>query len=266
MRDCHASTDVWGSNFRFAFYMNLGTFNRCPLHIPPLRRGPSPAGEGRGLPVSVYVHLSYSVPSVFGQLVSAPTAMCLVGTYSPGVSPHRFCVPMFLWCDCHWQSFIWNSLRGAPPLIRRLRAAPSPRGRFFSFPLGVYVPPKASPWGSWQGAALTDEGAVQSSGTRRPGRIRIPPEGSPPAFSGFRRCPQADVEGTPCEIAVLKKTFQLQIPRFSFVFLPALALVIGVPSTFPRCGGHLRKPEKAGACPLGYTCNQALYSVGFRAA
>ena len=118
LRDCHASTDVWGSNFRFAFYMNLGTFNRCPLHIPPLRRGPSPAGEGRGLPVSVYVHLSYSVPSVFGQLVSAPTAMCLVGTYSPGVSPHRFCVP---------------------PLIRRLRAAPSPRGRFFSFPLGVYT-------------------------------------------------------------------------------------------------------------------------------
>ena len=46
LRDCRASTDVWGSNFRFAFYMNLGTFNRCPLHIPPLRRGPSPAGEG----------------------------------------------------------------------------------------------------------------------------------------------------------------------------------------------------------------------------
>ena len=27
-------------------------------------------------------------------------------TYSPGVSLRRFWVPMFLWCDCHRQSFI----------------------------------------------------------------------------------------------------------------------------------------------------------------
>ena len=92
-------------------------------------------------------------------------------------------------------------------------------------------------------------------------------DGQPPAFSGFRRCPQADVEGTPCGIAVLKKTFRLQIPRFGFVYLPALALVIGVPSTFPRCGGDLRKPEKAFLASLrGYTCNGVLSFSSFLAA
>ena len=66
-----------------------------------------------------------------------PSPMGKVIGLRPGVyefargSPHRFCVPMFLWCDCHWQSFIWNSLRGAPPLIRRLWAAPSPEGKVF---------------------------------------------------------------------------------------------------------------------------------------
>ena len=76
-----------------------------------------------------------------------------------------------------------------------------------------------------------------------------------------------DVEGTPCGIAVLKKTFRLQIPRFSFVYLPTLALVIGVPSTFPRCGGDLLQQEKAFWASLrGHTCNGVLSFDNFRAA
>ncbi len=75
-----------------------------------------------------------------------------------------------------------------------------------------------------------------------------------------------DVEGTPCGIAVLKKTFRLQIPRFSFVYLPTLALVIGVPSTSAACGRHLLQQEKAfWASIRGYTFDQLLSFVTCRA-
>ena len=96
--------------------------------------------------------------------------------------------------------------------------------------------------------------AVRTDGIKKPRANSYTPGGKPPAFSCWRRCPQADVEGTPCGIAVLKKTFRLQIPRFGFVYLPTLALVIGVPSTSAACGRHLRKPEKAfWAFNRGYT-------------
>ena len=68
-----------------------------------------------------------------------------------------------------------------------------------------------------------------------------------------------DVEGTPCGIAVLKKTFRFQIPCCSCVFLRTPALVIGVPSTFPRCGGDLLQQEKAFlAFVRGDTLNEVL--------
>ena len=124
---------------------------------------------------------SCSVSLRFGQLVAAPTAMCLVSTNSPGGSPHRFCVP---------------------PLIRRLRAAPSPRGRFFSFPLGVYVPPKASPWGSWQGAALTDEGRYRVAEREGPGEFVYPrreaPLPSQASEGARRRLRRGHLAGLPC--------------------------------------------------------------------
>ena len=97
--------------------------------------------------------------------------------------------------------------------------------------------------------------------------MNVYPDGETPAFSGFRRCPQADVEGTPCGIAVLKKTFRRQIPRFGFVYLPTLAHVIGVPSTFPRCGGDLLQQEKAFLASVrGDTFDQLLSFTTFRAA
>ena len=75
-----------------------------------------------------------------------------------------------------------------------------------------------------------------------------------------------DVEGTPCGIAVLKKMFRLQIPRFGFVYLPTLALVIGVPSTSAACGRHLLQQEKAfWASIRGYTFDQLLSFVTCRA-
>ena len=52
------------------------------------------------------------------------------------------------------------SRQSVPPLIRRLRAAPSPEGKVFGFPFGGIRTSKASPWGSWQGVALTDEGGT----------------------------------------------------------------------------------------------------------
>ena len=44
------------SMFWLHFLTNSGARYRCPLHIPPLRRGPSPAGEGFfGFRPGVYV-------------------------------------------------------------------------------------------------------------------------------------------------------------------------------------------------------------------
>ena len=84
--------------------------------------------------------------------------------------------------------------------------------------------------------------------------MNVYPDGQAPAFSCWRRCPQADVEGTPCGIAVVKKILGLKIPCFHYFFLPTPALVIGVPSTFPRCGGDLLQQEKAFlACIRGNT-------------
>ena len=92
-------------------------------------------------------------------------------------------------------------------------------------------------------------------------------DGETSAFSCWRRCPQADVEGTPCGIAVLKKTFRLQILPFSFVYLPTLAHIIGVPSTSAACGRHLLQQEKAFLASVrGYTFNQLLSFTSFRAA
>ena len=68
-----------------------------------------------------------------------------------------------------------------------------------------------------------------------------------------------DVEGTPGGIAVLKQTLSLEILCYSRVFLQTPELVIGVPSTFPRCGGDLLQQEKAFLVFVrGYTLNEVL--------
>ena len=98
--------------------------------------------------------------------------------------------------------------------------------------------------------------------------MNVYPDGETPSLLLLEKVARRpDVEGTPCGIAVLKKTFRLQILRFSFVYLPTLPLVIGVPSTFPRCGGDLLQQEKAfWASVRGYTFDQLLSFVTFRAA
>ena len=81
---------------------------------------------------------------------------------------------------------------------------------------------------------------------KNPGRIRIPEKPKPPAFSCLEKVARRpDVEGTPCGITVLKQVLWVQMLRFSGTFLQTPALVIGVPSTFPRCGGDLLQQEKA---------------------
>ena len=84
---------------------------------PPLRGPPSPRGRflgfqpgvcefARGFSASVLrtalIH-RFAVPLPQGEGFLASNRGY---TYSPGGSPHRFWVPMFLWCDCHRQSFI----------------------------------------------------------------------------------------------------------------------------------------------------------------
>ena len=80
------------------------------------------------------------------------------------------------------------------------------------FPLGVYVPPKlplggirtskASPWGSWQGAALTDEGRYKLAGQENPGEFVYRKSRSPlpsPAGEGARRRMwRGPLAGLPC--------------------------------------------------------------------
>ena len=68
------------------------------------------------------------------------------------------------------------SRQSVPPLIRRLRAAPSPEGKVKELPL----------WGSWQGEALTDEGGrdLWDKKTRANSYTLT---GKPLAFSCWRR-------------------------------------------------------------------------------
>ena len=69
--------------------------------------------------------------------------------------------------------------------------------------------------------------------------------------------------GLPC----LDRLLGFQIPCYGCIFLRALALVIGVPSTFPRCGGDLLQQEKAFLASLrGHTCNGVISFDNFRAA
>ena len=74
-------------------------------------------------------------------------------------------------------------------------------------------------------------------------------DGETPAFSCWRRCPQADVEGTPCGIAVLKK--DVSSSNYTFQFC-----VLTHSGTCYRCPLHIRRlraaPSPAGEGFFGF--------------
>ena len=84
LRYCRGSISAENCKFCiFAYFLtDSGTCYRCPLHIPPLRRGPSPAGEGRGLWLSGYTNS----PGVFiPPVCTAPhPPPCSGGTFPGG--------------------------------------------------------------------------------------------------------------------------------------------------------------------------------------
>ena len=80
---------------------------------PPLRGPPSPRGRFLGFQPGVYVFArGFSAPVLRTDVFMVRLPQAIV---------------------------YWNSLRGAPPLICRLRAAPSPEGKVRKLPLHSYT-------------------------------------------------------------------------------------------------------------------------------
>ena len=89
--------------------------------------------------------------------------------------------------------------------------------------------------------------------------MNVNPDGEAPAFSCWRRCPQADVEGTPDGASVLRSALWAGTHFLVFSSSRIRRNPSGVPSTFPRCGGDLLQQEKAFLASLrGYTFIYAL--------
>ena len=89
---------------------------------------------------------------------------------------------------------VFSSRRSVLPLIRRPAGGTFPGGEGY----------KASPWGSWQGEALTDEGGTRCR-EEKPRANSYTLTGKPLAFSCLEKVARRpDVEGTPSGSAVLK--------------------------------------------------------------
>ena len=99
--------------------------------------------------------------------------------------PYRFCVPPELWCDCHRQSIISDSMRGAPPLIRQgFALPPSPRGRHFIFP--TFPPLPSLPGRCWHPPADRRRFRPVCQTRQGPGRFRCS------SAPGYPRCPAGE--------------------------------------------------------------------------
>ena len=97
--------------------------------------------------------------------------------------------------------------------------------------------------------------------------MNVYPKRETPSLLLLEKVPAGGCGGDTLRDCRAEKDVQGRIPCYSGTFLPALALVVGVPSTSAACGRHLRKPEKAFLASVrGDTFDQLLSFVTFRAA